>query len=64
MLIQLIIALVIIGAVLYILTLLPIDARIKQIINVIVIVVIVIWLLQLLLGSTYPGFFSFPIYRS
>jgi len=48
-LVQLLIALVIIGAVLYIVTLLPIDATIKRIIQVIAIVLVVIWALKELL---------------
>lgn len=43
------IALVIIGAALYLLQLVPIDATIKQIIQVIVIVVLVIYAIKLLL---------------
>lgn len=47
--IQLLIALVIIGAALYLLQLLPIDARVKQVIYVIAIVCIVIWAIKTLL---------------
>jgi len=47
-LISLLIALIIIGAVLYLVTLLPIDARIKTIIQVIAIVFVAIWLLRAL----------------
>ena len=43
---QLLMALIVIGAVLYIVTLLPIDATIKKIIQVVAIVFIVIWLLR------------------
>lgn len=43
---ELIIALIIIGALLYLLQLLPIDATVKTIIQVIAIVVLVIWLLR------------------
>jgi hypothetical protein len=45
-LIALLIALIVIGAVLYIVTLLPIDATIKRVIQVIAIVAVVIWLLE------------------
>lgn len=45
-LVTLLIALIVIGAVLYIVTLLPIDATIKRIIQVVAIVALVIWLLQ------------------
>jgi hypothetical protein len=45
--IQFLIALVILGAALYLLQLLPIDATVKQIIQVIVIVVIVIYAIKI-----------------
>jgi hypothetical protein len=46
--ISLLIALIILGAILYIIQLLPIDATIKRIIYVIAIVFIAIWALQML----------------
>lgn len=46
MLIELLIALIIVGALLYIMQLLPIDNTIKQIIYVIVIVLVLVYLLQ------------------
>lgn len=46
---EFIIALVIVGAALYILQLLPIDATVKTIIQVIVVVIIVIYAIRLLL---------------
>lgn len=49
--IQLLIALVIIGAVLYLLQLVPIDARVKQVIYVIAIVFLVIWAIKMLLPA-------------
>lgn len=45
-LIGLLVALIIVGAVLYILPLVPIDATIKRIIYVLVILFVVLWLLQ------------------
>lgn len=45
-LISLLIALIIIGAVLYIVGLLPIDGTVKRIIQVVAIVALVIWLLR------------------
>ena len=45
-LISLLIALIVIGAVLYVVGLLPIDATIKRIIQVVAIVALVIWLLK------------------
>lgn len=47
--ISFLIALVIIGAILYLLQLIPIDATIKQIIQVIVIVALVIYAIRILL---------------
>lgn len=44
--IELLIALIIVGAILYLIQLVPIDATIKRIIQVIVIVAIIIWLLR------------------
>lgn len=51
MLLQVLILLLVVGAVLYLLNIIPIDGRIKQIIQVIVIVVVAIWLLKLLLPA-------------
>jgi hypothetical protein len=48
-LISVVIGLVIIGLILWLVGMLPIDAKIKQIINVIVVVFIVIWLITMLL---------------
>lgn len=48
MLLQFVIALIIVGALLYILRLLPIDATIKTVIQVLVIVFLVIWGLKIL----------------
>lgn len=45
-LISLVIALILIGAVLYIANLLPTDGTVKRIIQVVLIVALVIWLLQ------------------
>lgn len=50
-LITLIIYLIVVGLILYLVGMLPIDAQIKQIINVVVIVALIIWLLQLLVGG-------------
>lgn len=44
--IELLIALIIVGAVLYLVTLLPIDGTVKKIIQVVAIVVVAIWLLR------------------
>ena len=49
-LVEIIILLIVIGLLLWLVNILPIDAQIKQIIKVIVVVVIVIWLLYLLVG--------------
>jgi hypothetical protein len=52
-LISILIFLIILGAILYLIQLLPIDALIKQIIYVIVIVIVLIWLLQALAGGLH-----------
>ena len=45
-LLSILITLIVFGAVLYLVTLLPIDAMIKRVIQVVAIVVLIIWLLQ------------------
>lgn len=45
-LVTIIVALILIGVVLYLIELIPMDATIKKIIYVLVIVVVVLWLLQ------------------
>ena len=53
-LIQLVIALVVVGVLLWLInTYIPMDGKIKQILNIVVVIVVVIWLLQALglLGS-------------
>lgn len=52
---QFIILLVIVGAALYLLQLIPIDATIKRIIQVIVIVILVIWAIKLILPMAGIG---------
>lgn len=47
--IELLIALIVIGAVLYIVSILPIDATVKKVIQVIAIVLLAIWALRHLL---------------
>ena len=60
-LISLIVLLVIVGLILYLLGHLPIDAKILQIIRVIVIVVLILWLMEALFG--YGGFYIGPSRR-
>lgn len=55
MVLSLIIALIIVGALLYLLQLLPIDATVKRIIQVIAIVILVVWLLRELWPATGLG---------
>ncbi len=50
-LITLVIYLVVVGAILYIVSLLPIDGTIKKIINVVVVLVILLYVLQIFLGD-------------
>ena len=59
MLIQLVIALIVVGALLYVASLLPIDATIKKIIQVVVILAVVVWVLEVLAGGT-GGLLSGP----
>ncbi len=50
-LISLVIVLIVVGVLLWLVnTLIPMDAKIKQIINVVVIIVVVLWLLQIFVG--------------
>jgi hypothetical protein len=49
--VEFLIALVIVGAILYLLQLLPIDGTVKQIIQVIAIVFVVIWAIKVLLPA-------------
>jgi len=51
-LLSLLVALIIIGVVLYLVSLVPMDDRIKTAITVIAIAFVVIWLIQALLGGT------------
>ena len=55
MLLEFIIVLVIVGALLYILQFVPIDATIKRIIQVVVIVFLVIWAIKILLPMAGVG---------
>ncbi len=50
-LISLVITLIIVGAVLYVISLLPIDGTVKKIINIVVILVILLWILQMFVGG-------------
>jgi hypothetical protein len=61
-LISIIVTLVVIGLVLYLIDLIPMDGTIKQIIRVIIIIAVVIWLLQVfgLIGSLSHLFQTSP----
>jgi hypothetical protein len=50
LLLSLVIVLLIVGLLLYVINLLPLDPNIRQIIQAIVVIFIVIWLLSILLG--------------
>lgn len=52
MLLQILILLIVVGALLYLLNILPIDATVKRIIQVIGIVIVAIYLLKLLLPAS------------
>jgi uncharacterized membrane protein YesL len=55
-LISLIIILVVIGVLLYLINqYIPMDAKIKQVLNIVVIIAVVIWLLTVLLGANLGG---------
>ena len=56
---QLLIAIIVVGAVLYILGLLPIDATFKKIAYVLIIVIFAIYAIQILFGA--GG--SFPVFK-
>ena len=60
--ISIIVALVVIGLVLYLIDIIPMDRTIKQIIRIIVIIAVVVWLLQAfgLIGSISNIFHSGP----
>jgi hypothetical protein len=64
-LISIIVTLVVIGLVLYLIELIPMDGTIKQIIRVIIIIAVVVWLLQAfgLIGSLSNMFHSTPPIR-
>ena len=64
-LISIIVTLVIIGLLLYLVDLIPMDRTIKQIIRIIVIIAVVVWLLQAfgLIGSLNNLFHSSPPIR-
>ena len=64
-LISIIVTLVVIGLVLYLIELIPMDGTIKQIIRVIIIIAVVVWLLQAfgLIGSLSNVFHSSPPIR-
>ena len=51
-LINLVVVLIVVGVLLWLVnTYIPMDAKIKQILNVVVIIVVVLWLLSLFLGG-------------
>jgi uncharacterized protein involved in cysteine biosynthesis len=55
-LIGLAIALVIVGVILYLInTFIPMDPKIKQILNVVVVIIVIIWLLSVFFGSGHLG---------
>jgi hypothetical protein len=63
--ISIIVTLVVIGLVLYLIDLIPMDGTIKQIIRLIIIICVVVWLLQAfgLIGSLNNLFHSSPPVR-
>ncbi|HWB33283.1 MAG TPA: Thivi_2564 family membrane protein [Acidobacteriaceae bacterium] len=65
-LVGIIITLVVIGLLLYLVDLIPMDSAIKQIIRIIVIIAVVIWLLEAfgLIGSINQIFHPAPVHPS
>ena len=61
-LISIVVALVIVGLILWVISQVPMDPTIARIIRVVVIVFVVIWLLYVLMGS-FGGGFPMPVYR-
>jgi hypothetical protein len=60
--IQIIIALVVVGLLLWLVEQIPMDPTIARIIRVVVIVAVCIWLLMLLVSLAGSGFSLFPTY--
>lgn len=56
--IQLIIILCLIGVALYLINLIPMDATIKKVINILVIVLVILWILQML----FPSIMTVPLH--
>jgi len=59
--ISILVGLIIIGVVLYLITLIPMDAAIQQIIRIVVIVGVILWLLSTFFGGG-PAIGHFPRY--
>ena len=50
-LIQLVVVLIVVGVLLYVVnTLIPMDAKIKNLLNIVVMIVVVLWVLSLFIG--------------
>jgi len=62
-LIEIIVALVIVGIVLWALTQFPIDPTIAKLIRVLVIVIVAIWVCYALIGMAGGGGYSHPLMR-
>jgi hypothetical protein len=61
--IELLIVLIILGLVLYVINLLPIDATIKKIIVAVAVVFVVIWVIEIFLGGAGFAVPWFPVRR-
>lgn len=59
-LIGLVVVLIVIGVCLYLISLIPMDAKIQRIIQVVVILIVILWLLSIFLPT---GTFHVPIRR-
>lgn len=62
-LITIVLTLVVVGVLLWLLTLIPMDAKIRNIINVLVIIFVVLWILQVIGVWGYLGNVTVPRVR-
>lgn len=61
--IQIIIVLILLGLLLYVVNLLPIDATIKKVIVAVAVVFVVIWVIEIFLGGGFAYPFFPPVRR-
>ena len=61
--IQILIVLILLGLILYIVQLLPIDATIKKVIIAVAVVLVLIWVIEMIAGGTLTAPFFPPLRR-